>query len=170
MEEAYAEATAKIKVTLKTIAMKIGSVLFVVLLFIGMYMLQNTIFSFFVFIPLAAAVFLFWYWPRFKEEWEYIYCDGQLDFDIIQGGERRKHKLRIEIENADVVAPIKSNALDGYRHISVLDYSSLYEKDNIYGIAVRLPDKEEKVLIKFEPDEKMINMMHAKYPNIVKLS
>ena len=88
-------------------------------------------------------------------EWEYVFCDGQLDFDMIQGGERRKNILRIEIEDADAIAPIQSTKLDGYRHLEVRDYSSMNEKSNVYGIATRLPEKDEKEMILFEPTSRM---------------
>lgn len=109
-----------------------------------------------------------WYWPRFRKEWEYVFCDGQLDFDLIKGGEKRKHILRIELENADVVAPLGSEALDGYRHLPVKDFSSGRQEAHLYGIATRLPKQESKVLIRFEPNEKMLKMMKDKCPNIVK--
>ena len=103
-------------------------------------------------------------------EWEYVFCDGQLDFDMIQGGERRKNILRIEIEDADAIAPIQSTKLDGYRHLEVRDYSSMNEKSNVYGIATRLPEKDEKVMILFEPTSRMVELMQKKCPEIVSLS
>ena len=119
----------------------------------------------------VAAIFgLIWYWPRFRVEWEYVFCDGQLDFDMIQGGERRKNILRIEIEDADAIAPIQSTKLDGYRHLEVRDYSSMNEKANVYGIVTRLPEKDEKVMILFEPTSRMVELMQKKCPEIVSLS
>lgn len=88
---------------------------------------------------------------------------------MIQGGERRKNILRIEIEEADVVAPVGSHRLDGYRHLEVRDYSSMKEEASVYGIATRLPDKEDKVLILFEPTSRMVELMHKKCPNLVEM-
>lgn len=162
MEESYVEANAKKKTTVKVVAIKIVLVIAVILLLLA------TMFSqFLVVFGLAAAVFLFWYWPRFKEEWEYVFCDGQLDFDIIQGGEKRKHKLRIEIENADVIAPMDSSRMDGYRHLRTIDYTSLNSDVRIYGIAIRPEDQSDKVVILFEPSDRMLEAMHNKCPNIV---
>lgn len=162
MEQSYVEANAKKRTTVKVILLKIVLVIAVILL------LMTTMYSRFLLIfGLAAAVLLFWYWPRFKEEWEYVFCDGQLDFDIIQGGERRKHKLRIEIENADVVAPMTSSRMDGYRHLKVVDYTSLCSDARVYGIATRMSDQGEKVVIAFEPSDRMVEAMYGKCPNIV---
>lgn len=164
MEQSYAEANAKKKVTGAVVALKTILIVLVILVFLG------TILSGIRLLVLAgvAAVFaLIWYWPRFKVEWEYVFCDGQLDFDMIQGGERRKNILRIEIEDADVIAPIDSQRLDGYRHLDVRDYSSMKEDAKIYGIATRLPEKEEKVLILFEPTSRMVELMGKKCPDKV---
>lgn len=163
MEQSYTEATAKRKTSAGVILLKVLLVTIVVLLVLAS-LFQRLL----LLVAVAGGAALIWYWPRFKVTWEYIYCDGQLDFDMIQGGEKRKNILRIEIENADVIAPLASERLAGYRHIDQRDYSSRSGGDGVFGIATRLPDKgEEKVLILFEPSEKMIDMMHAKCPNIV---
>ena len=48
------------------------------------------------------------------------------------------------------------------------DFSSGRQEAHLYGIATRLPKQESKVLIRFEPNEKMLKMMKDKCPNIVK--
>lgn len=162
MEQSYAEATAKKKTTAATVALKIILILIVIIIFMASFLSR-----FIMLAGVAAAVALIWYWPRFKVEWEYVYCDGQLDFDMIQGGEKRKHILRIEIENADVIAPWDSPRMDGYRHLSVKDFSSLRQDVDVYAVATRMEGRDEKVVIKFEPTERMMDMMHTKCPNIV---
>lgn len=163
MEQSYTEATAKRKTSAGVIILKILLVTIVVLLVFAS-LFQRLL----LLVAVAAGAALIWYWPRFKVTWEYIYCDGQLDFDMIQGGEKRKNILRIEIENADAIAPLTSERLAGYRHLEQRDYSSQNGGPGVYGIATRLPDKgEEKVLLLFEPSEKMVDMMHSKCPNIV---
>ena len=166
MEQSYAEANAKKKTTGSVIALKIIILVFVASILISI----STKINLLVLIGVAAIFGLIWYWPRFRVEWEYVFCDGQLDFDMIQGGERRKNILRIEIEDADAIAPIQSTKLDGYRHLEVRDYSSMNEKANVYGIATRLPEKEEKVMILFEPTSRMVELMQKKCPEIVSLS
>lgn len=162
MEQSYAEANAKKKTTAATVALKIILVLIVIIIFMASFLSRFVLLA-----GVAAGVALIWYWPRFKVEWEYVYCDGQLDFDMIQGGEKRKHILRLEIEDADVIAPWDSPKMDGYRHLPVKDYSSLRQEANVYALATRMEGQEEKVVIKFEPTERMIDMMHTKCPNIV---
>ena len=50
------------------------------------------------------------------------------------------------------------------------DYSSMNEKANVYGIVTRLPEKDEKVMILFEPTSRMVELMQKKCPEIVSLS
>ncbi|MCH5269082.1 MAG: hypothetical protein J1E62_12200 [Lachnospiraceae bacterium] len=162
MEQSYAEANAKKKTTPATVALKIVLILIVITIFMASFLSK-----FIMLLGVAAAVALIWYWPRFNVEWEYVYCDGQLDFDMIQGGEKRKNILRIEIEEADAVAPLESSRMDGYRHLPVKDFTSLRSEAKVYAIATRANEKEEKMVITFEPSEKMLEMMYTKCPNIV---
>lgn len=166
MEQSYAEANAKKKTTGSVVALKTILIVLVILIFLATILSGIRIL---VLLGVAAVFALIWYWPRFKVEWEYVFCDGQLDFDMIQGGERRKNILRIEIEEADAVAPVDSHRLDGYRHLDVRDYSSMKEDAPVYGIATRLPNKEEKVLILFEPTSRMVELMHKKCPDLVEM-
>ena len=166
MEQSYAEANAKKKMTGAVIALKTILIVLVILVFVATILSGIRLL---VLLGVAAVFGLIWYWPRFKVEWEYVFCDGQLDFDMIQGGERRKNILRIEIEDADVIAPVDSHRLDGYRHLDVRDYSSMKENVKVYGIATRRPEKEDKVLILFEPTSRMIDLMDKKCPDIVEM-
>lgn len=171
MEQSYAEANAKKKVTGGAVALKIILVFLALIIFLASLLAATqTGIHLIIFLGVAAIFALIWYWPRFKIEWEYVFCDGQLDFDMIQGGEKRKNILRIEIEDADVIAPIDSSRLDGYRHLEIRDYSSMRENATIYGIATRLPEKQEKVVILFEPTMRMVELMKKKCPEIVEYS
>ena len=123
-------------------------------------------------ILLVAAVI--WYvitliWPRFQVVYEYVFVDGQLDFDKILGGNARKHVKRIDMEQVLMVAPENSHALDGYRHLTVtpFDFTSLAsgEGHRVYVIAVQ--GAKDTELIRFEPDETMVTLMKQKSPRKV---
>ncbi|MBQ4463145.1 MAG: hypothetical protein II915_01885 [Eubacterium sp.] len=162
MEQSYAEATAQRKKTTGGVVLKVVWIIAIVALLACMI-----ITTWLAILGVAAGVALFWYWPRFDVMWEYVYCDGQLDFDQIFGGEKRKNALRIEIEDADVIAPIDSNRLDGYRHLPKKDFSSQMPDAKIYGIATKIGNSEDKTVILFEPNEKMLDMMALKCPRTV---
>lgn len=162
MDHLYAESSVKQKKTGKTILLQVMMIVgIVVLLAIG-FLRGLTLL---IMLAVAAVIALIWYWPRFSVEWEYVFCDGQLDFDQIQGGESRKTRLRIELEDADVIVPMDSSRMDGYRHLPVRDFSSLQPESAKYGIVTRLKDKQDKVVLVFEPNEKMLNMICTKFPD-----
>ena len=162
MEQTYCEWSVHRKKSSATMVLKVLLILGVIAL-----CLSTLLMTWFAILGVIGAAFLIWYWPRFDVMLEYIYCDGQLDFDQIFGGEKRKNALRIEIEEADIIAPIDSPRLDGYRHLPVKDMTSREPEAKVYGIATKQPYSEDKILILFEPGEKMLDMMRAKSPRTV---
>lgn len=167
MNELYAECSVKRKTTSVDIILKTLLVLGVVALFllsivVGKMAASNLVTVGSGFVAVLAAVGLYMYWPRFHVEWEYVFCDGQLDFDGIYGGEKRKQALRIEIEEADLIAKEGSSRLHAYQDLKVLDFSSKKENTNVYVIVTKR--NNNKVCIKFEPNEKMLEMMETKAP------
>lgn len=161
MEQSYAEAGVKQKTTAKINVLK-GLLIAGVTVLMVVGFLSRV--AFLILLSVAAVILLVWYWPRFQVEWEYVYCDGQLDFDMIQGGQKRKTVLRIELENAAVIAPMTSPKMDGYKHLPVKNFSSLKPEARPYGIAIKLGEKEEQAVLLFEPSEKMIGMIQMKFP------
>ena len=87
---------------------------------------------------------------------------------LYQAEKKRKTRLRIDFEEVEVVAPLKSHALDAYRHYKVRDYSSLRKDANIYVIVAKVGE-EGLNQIYFEPTEKMISLMKTKSPRKVML-
>ena len=161
MDGLYAEARAKKKVTTKDNLLKI-------LLYIGMIgsfgigFLGGSMILIIVGLILLAVGYYFL--PRLAVEYEYVFCDGQLDFDRICGGAKRKTMLRVDFDKLVVIAPKNSHALDGYRHngVEVKDFSSLEEHAKVYGMVVT--GGERQTLIYFEPNEKMLAAMKQKAP------
>jgi len=161
MDGLYAEARAKKKVTLKDNIIK-------VLLIGGMIGSFGVGFlggSMILFIVGLVLLFVGYYFlPRLATEYEYVFCDGQVDFDRISGGARRKTMLRVDFEKLVVIAPKNSHALDGYRHngVEVKDFSSLEENAKVYGMVIS--GGEKQTMIYFEPNEKMLAAMKQKAP------
>ncbi len=167
MNELYAEATAKRKTTSGVIVLKFLAILIVFLVFIGSFLLPGGFMRLGMLIGGVLLVLVIWYWPRFHIEWEYIFCDGQLDFDMIMGGQKRRPILKIEIEEAALITAADSPKLENYRHLSVKDFTSQRDDANIYGIVTK--KEQEEILILFEPSRKMLEMMKQKCPKIVDL-
>lgn len=161
MDGLYAEARTKKKVTAKDKFLKFllvgGTIAFFVLGFFTFNM-------WFIFLGLVFMALCYFFLPKLSVEYEYVFCDGQLDFDKISGGAKRKTMMRIDFEKLVVVAPKNSHALDGYRHNGVLvkDFSSLDENAVVYGMVIT--GGEQQTMIYFEPNEKMLATMKQKAP------
>ena len=93
-----------------------------------------------------------------------VNCDGQIDIDMIQGEDKRKTVLRIDLDNADVIAPMDSERMAGYRHLQTKKFYSLQPDAKTYGVVIRSEGKEEKLVLEFEPNEKMMDLILNKYP------
>lgn len=162
MNQLYAEAGVKRKDTSSTLGLRF---LFIFLIVNGFIL--TLLGGFFTVIGLALSLALIYLYPRLTVEYEYIYVDGQLDFDRISGKAKRKTILRIDMEQVDVVAPMGSHSLDAYSNVEIekKDFSSRDKSKKPYIIISSAGSR--KVQIKFEPNEKMINLMKQKSPRKV---
>lgn len=159
MNQLYAEAGVKRKDDVKSMGLRtllvVGIVIGVLLMLLGGYFGIGGI------VLVVGLVYLF---PKLNVEYEYVFVDGQLDFDRITGKAKRKTILRIDMEQVEIVAPAGSHALDGFTHMQLVnkDFSSNDKSKKPFIIIANVEDK--KCRISFEPSEKMITMMKQKSP------
>ena len=159
MNQLYTEFGVKRKENIKTMAIRVlmilGIILGVLLVFMGRY------FSIAGLILIALIVFMF---PRLSVEYEYIFVDGQFDFDVITGQSKRKTALRVDLDQIEIIAPEGSHALDSYRNMQheKKDFSSGDSNLKPYIMIANLENK--KYWIVFEPNEKMLSMIKQKSP------
>jgi hypothetical protein len=162
MNQMYAEAGVKRKGDIKTMGLRallvVGAVLGVLLLLMG---------GFFGMAGIVLIVLPIWFYPKLNVDYEYVFVDGQIDFDKITGKAKRKTMLRIDMEQMEIVAPEGSHALDGYTYVQMVnkDFSSNDKNSKPYIIIATVEDK--KYRISFEPSEKMLTMMKQKSPRKV---
>lgn len=162
MNQLYAEAGAKKKDTTATMGLRLllimGIVIGVICMFLG------GLFSIVGMVLIVLTVFLF---PRLNVEYEYVFVDGQLDFDKIIGKAKRKTLLRIDLEQAEIIAPMNSHSLDGYTYVASekKDFSSGNKDSKPYVIVANVEGKKLRII--FEPSEKMVTMMKQKSPRKV---
>ena len=118
--------------------------------------------GFYSFIGVAIVLLVIFFYPRLSVEYEYIYVDGQLDFDKIMGKAKRKTMLRIDFEQVDIMAPVNSHALDSYRHIQLekKDFTSQNKDSKPYAVIVNKDNK--KLMVLFEPNDRMLDMIKQK--------
>lgn len=158
MEELYSETYLRAKTPAKRSALRIFLiVLCVVLVLVDVLVLHS---SLGLFVVVIADALIIYFLPTKNIAYEYIFVDGQIDFDCIYNGDRRKTLMRIDLGKVDVVAPEGSHALDSYSRLALKDFSSGVSEDRHY-IAVYRGEKDS-VRIRFTPDEKMLENMKMK--------
>lgn len=167
MGELYAESGVKRKEGGKTLLIRIG---LIVLVFVSFFI--STFSSVLIILPALAIVAVFYIFPKLSIEYEYVFCDGQIDFDMIMGGAKRKNALKMDFEQVEMVAPVTSHALDSYKNgnYKKKDFSSLNPNAKTYAIIGRGMKKDvagDNLMVIFEPSEKMINCMKQKAPRKV---
>lgn len=113
------------------------------------------LFSFFVAILLALAVYHLVF-PRLNVEYEYTLLNHDMQIDIIYNREKRKPKLNIDIQSAEIIAPLGSPKLSSYKPDQTYDFSD-GSKDRVY--AIMMPLNQKNVCILFSPDSTMLAHM-----------
>lgn len=159
MNQLYAEVGVKKKDNMMSMAKR---TLMIMVIVIGIFVtLFGGLFSILGVVAVAGMIFLF---PRLNIEYEYVFVDGQIDFDRITGKAKRKTMLRVDMEQVEIVAPEGSHALDGYTYVQSVtkDFSSGDKTKKPYIIVAQVEDKKYKIA--FEPTEKMLAMMKQKSP------
>jgi len=165
MNDLYTEASVKKRVTAMDIFIKVITVLIVAVLLAAGFLLGQTLLGF---LGALGIVFAYYLIPRLNVVYEYVFCDGQLDFDKIMAGEKRKHMYRLDFDQVLIMAPENSHALDGYKSnpaAKKLDFTSLEKNRKVYCIVESSGDIQ--TLVYFEPNEKMISYIKQKAPRKV---
>ncbi len=165
MNGLYAECYIKHNPTAAQKAGKIAIIAAGVLLLLAGIVLVNGVLAF---LGIAAIVGFYFLYPMFDIAYEYVFVDGQIDFDKISGGEKRKNMLRIDLDNIEVMAPQNSHRLDSYRNqqgFEKKDFTSNTPDGNVY--CIYMSHNSGKLAIFFEPDQKMIDYSRQKAPRKV---
>lgn len=165
MNELYTEASVKKQKTAKDTLVKVGIIIAdAILLFLGVLG-----FSLFLFLGIAAVIATIYFMPYLNVDYEYIFCDGQFDFDKIMGGNKRKTQLKMDLDSCEVLCPATSHQLDGYTYqrLQVKDFSSGNSSAKAYALVGKDIKNNTMVKVIFEPSEKMIAFAKQKAPRKV---
>lgn len=158
MEELYSETYLKAKPTPQRSMLRLGLIVLCVVLFFAAFMVIRSTFA--LFFVIIADGLIIYFLPSKDIAYEYVFVDGQIDFDCIIGGNKRKHKKRTDLDKIDLVAPEGSPSLNQYSNLPLIDFSSGH-KDDRHFIAISRTDSGQE-RIKFTPDEKLIENMKFK--------
>lgn len=162
MNQLYAEAGVKRKDSGATMGLRLLIILGMVIGFFALFLGQVL-----GIVGVILLVGMFYLYPRLNVEYEYVFVDGQLDFDRIAGKAKRKTLLRIDFEQVEIMAPISSHALDAYTYVKCEEknFASGDKESKPYVIVANADNKKYKIL--FEPSEKMLSMIKQKSPRKV---
>ncbi|MCL2052391.1 MAG: DUF6106 family protein [Lachnospiraceae bacterium] len=162
MNETYVECMIKRKPNLimkflKTFLIMI-TVIFIVLGMMGGFV--------FLLIGIVTAGIAYFVGLYTEIEYEYLYVDRQLSIDKVLNRSRRKKAANYEIERMEILAPINSYHLDGFKNrtAQVTDFSSgiVSQPDTRY---VMFYDGTKKII--FEPNAEMVKAIHMIAPRKV---
>ena len=165
MTGSYTETTVKRKSGISESLAKLGMILLVAALFVFGFLFGQTVLMLIGFgLGCLCGFYLF---PKLDAVYEYIFCDGQIDFDRINGGESRKTIMKIDLDNVEVMAPENSDEIKKYgnANLKVRDFSSHEPTASKYCIISS--DETNRVKILFEPSEKMVELAKQKAPRKV---
>ncbi len=159
MNQLYAEAGVKKKDTAASMGLRLLVIFGIIVGFLCLFLGQVL-----GIVGVVLIVGMFYVYPKLNVEYEYVFVDGQLDFDRISGKAKRKNLLRIDFEQVEIMAPMSSHALDSYTQVKleVKNFSSGDKESKPYAIIANVENKKLKIL--FEPNEKMLSMIKQKSP------
>ena len=164
MNDLYTEASVKKKVTVGDTLIKVAIVAVIAVLIFAGFMTNKIV----TLLGVLGAFGAYYFLPLLNVVYEYVFCDGQLDFDKIMAGEKRKHMYRLDFDQVLIMAPANSHALDSYKSnpaAKKLDFTSLEKDRKVYCIVESSGDIQ--TLVYFEPNEKMVSYIKQKAPRKV---
>lgn len=160
MNGLYTETTVKKYTSFKT---KLGITMWIIAtLYLFVFTLFTSGMSLKLLVLINIILMIVFIPNMVNKDYEYIFCDGQIDIDVIKRKRKRKHLKRYDLINADLFAPIGDPKIKDYAIEWKKDFTSGRGGQNVYGIIFRFNDRY--ALIKLEPSLKMIWMAKQKMP------
>lgn len=164
MDEVFVEQIVKRRISISGILLRM---LFIFLTLAGlMSMMILGMLGFTIAILLGYATYLVWAYT--SVEYEYSFLNGELSVDKIIGQRKRKSIANYDIKEAEIVAPLVSDAVVRASGNAIIkDYSTrIKNNDDVYAMIINNSNGKFKVV--FEPNEKVLEAMYHVRPAIVK--
>ena len=134
---------------------KTGIVVLAVLVCLAAFLIYPPVF---VFVVIAAGIGVFYLFPLFNVEYEYIFTNGDLDIDVIYAKNRRKRVFSGDVKDISVMTHISEKGYEGeFRNVVRKDCTSGVHGESTYQFAGTYNGKKLQII--FEPNEMMITAM-----------
>ncbi len=125
--------------------------------------------SFFIYLLIISAVVFgclwFFFFYHLCREFEYSYFEDEMRFARISNKSRRKSLYTISMDDVIQIAPVGDRSITNYekdRSFVHKDMSSKLRGHLVYELAAR-QDNKAPVLIKFEPDDRLLDAIEARH-------
>lgn len=163
MDEVFVEQIVKRRISISGILLRM---LFIFLTLAGlMSMMILGMLGFTIAILLGYATYLVWAYT--SVEYEYSFLNGEFSVDKIIGQRKRKSIANYDIREAEIVAPLVSDAVVRASGNAIIkDYSTRTNNNDVYAMIINNSNGKLKVV--FEPNEKVLEAMYHVRPAIVK--
>lgn len=89
-------------------------------------------------------------------EYEYCYFEGEMMVDKIMGKSSRKRLATFDFNKLDIMAPADSPRLHNALNQKVIDYSTANPEDLSYCAVVANAATNQKVVLRFTPNEDIV--------------
>ncbi len=143
---------------------------FLVVLYL-VFLFLPYLFSFALLIVVGAAYGLYFLITRRDLEFEYVCTNGTLDIDVIVHKRSRKRKLSAKAQNMEIVAPVSSSDYKSFEksNFTKMDLSSNTDPKRVWFFVTEatLKNKNERVLVLFEPDDRILTNLRRFNPSKV---
>lgn len=164
MSDLYSELLVKKKRTAKDNLIKYGLIgLTALLAAAGLFLMPVLLIA-----AIVVGVVSYFIIPGTDLEFEYLFVNGELDIDKIMAKTKRKKVKTLNLQEADLMAPLNSHRMDYYngnQKLKVLDFSSGDPEHKRYAIIMRDGGETCKIII--EPDEALAKTMRNCAPSKV---
>ncbi|MFA9397505.1 MAG: hypothetical protein ACERKV_04465 [Clostridiaceae bacterium] len=146
---------------------KVVNVLFYFFTFFALFFL----FSFNLILLAFSGIFAltcFFLKKKLFVEYEYVFTNGEIDIDSITEKKKRKKVLNISIKSIELLDLEGSNAINDFYNKPTKVLSALSSGYNKKVYVAMVTGGEERVQLRFAPDEEFLDLCYKYNPRAVK--
>ena len=166
MKSYYTEHLVRQNPTGKTKGTKAAIIAGAIILNLLLILFGGVLGGFALFVMVGVIALAIWLLKKFDLDFEYTFFDeGDLYIDKIMSQSSRKRVLVTSVKEMELVAPVNSYEVQNFQNLKTLDYSSNEPNAVVYVLVTK--NKEERVKVLFEPNQKILDGMKYMAPRKV---
>lgn len=164
MGDVFLEQLVKRRDTIKLMFIKIlimlaGSFVFL----ISLLFLRSALIGPFSLLLGVGAIYFAWYFSTsLNLEFEYIYTNGEIDFDRISAKRKRKRLITVRISSFNDFEKFDMQKYKNQKYEVVINAATSLEDEDTYYATFKNREGKSCILM-FTPNEKLLNTINAQY-------